>query len=62
MDAYLCVIVLVVGALVYLLCPLAPPTGTKEKVAELARIAYFAGLLVFLFLLAGKVVSLIPGK
>jgi hypothetical protein len=62
MTGYICAIAMVLGALVYLLCP-APPTLTiKEKVAELARLMYFAGMLVYLWVLAGDVTKLLPGR
>lgn len=62
MTAYLCAIFMVAGAILYIIMPTAPPLGTKEKVAEMARLAYFAGMLVFLWMLAGEVVKLLPGR
>lgn len=52
MIIYIPFLVCIIGALVYAL-------ATNGKVAELGRIAYGCGLLIFLAELAGHVVSLL---
>lgn len=53
MIAYLPLLFAVIGALVYAL-------ASSGKVAELGRIAFFAGFLVTMWTLAGHTVRLMP--
>jgi hypothetical protein len=64
MTAYVCAIAMVVGALIYLLCPFpaASPLPVKDKVGEMGRLMYFAGMLVYLWMLAGEVAKVLPGR
>lgn len=50
MTAYISLVFALVGAVVYVL-------ASQSKVAELARLAYFAGLLAFLLGVAGHSVK-----
>lgn len=51
MVAYVSVLVALVGAIVYFV-------SANAKAAELARIAFFCGLLVFLFSIAGQSIKI----
>jgi hypothetical protein len=51
MVIYLCLFVCILGGVLYLVL-LPPPTGAK--VAELGRLAFVVGLLVFLLLVTGS--------
>ncbi len=53
MEIYLSLLVTLLGALAYGL-------STNGKIQELGRLAFFAGLLAFLFGAAGKLFSVIP--
>lgn len=50
MNIYLSLLIAVIGALVYGLL-------SNAKVQELGRLAFFAGLLVFLFSMAGQAIT-----
>ena len=54
MSVFLPLLVALIGLVVYIVT-------ANPKVAELARLAYLAGLLAFLLQVSGQVVSLLNG-
>jgi len=52
MIAYLAALIALVGLLMYLLC-------SQPKAAEVGRILFFCGMLVFTFALGGHVIKLL---
>jgi hypothetical protein len=54
MIIYLSLLVCIVGGILYMVCGNPPsPTSTTTKIAELGRLAFACGLIVFLFQISG---------
>ena len=57
MSVYVSLIVAIVAGVLYLIVAPAPPTP-RDRVVELCRLTFFAGLLAFLLVVGGHVTSL----
>lgn len=57
MSVYVSLIVAIIAGVLYLIIGPTPPTP-RDRIVELCRLTYFAGLLAFLLVVGGHITSL----